>query len=111
MCVYVYIVVRVQKMKPNLPKLILPANQPELQTTISTTRHPNLLADPRKLTPSPSPSPIPQITDYDVDFDPDNVVIRGGDVDSGDGDSDDDEIMVVPGSRSITPNQEPKMGL
>ncbi|TMW49147.1 hypothetical protein DOY81_005779 [Sarcophaga bullata] len=56
--------VRVQKLKPNLPKLILPANiGVEYEA-------------PAVVTPSPTPSPIPRI-DYDVEVDPDNVVVRG----------------------------------
>ncbi|KAI8046614.1 hypothetical protein M5D96_002825 [Drosophila gunungcola] len=85
---------RVQKLKPNLPKLILPGN---------TEIERDLVAYNRSATPSPSPSPQPPV-DYDVEVDPDNMVIRGG------GDAFDPEIdpdnMVVPGSRSVTPNYD-----
>lgn len=61
-----YLVVRVQKLKPNLPKLILPPANIGMEYIA-----------PVSATPSPSPSPIPRI-DYDVEVDPDNMVIRGG---------------------------------
>lgn len=69
------VVVRVEKMKPQLPKLILPPGNmviPQIEKQIMMQ------------TSSPSPSPIPPDVDYDVEFDPDN--------------------MVIPGSRSTTPN-------
>ncbi|XP_044314654.1 tropomodulin isoform X1 [Drosophila rhopaloa] len=85
---------RVQKLKPNLPKLILPGNM-EIER--------DLVSYNRSATPSPSPSPQPPV-DYDVEVDPDNMVIRGG------GDAFDPEFdpdnMVVPGSRSVTPNYD-----
>ncbi|XP_037812301.1 tropomodulin isoform X2 [Lucilia sericata] len=59
-------IVRVQKLKPNLPKLILPPANIGMEYIAPPT-----------VTPSPSPSPIPRI-DYDVEVDPDNMVIRGG---------------------------------
>ncbi|KAI8119470.1 Tropomodulin [Lucilia cuprina] len=59
-------IVRVQKLKPNLPKLILPPANIGVEYIA-----------PPSVTPSPSPSPIPRI-DYDVEVDPDNMVIRGG---------------------------------
>lgn len=58
-------VVRIQKLKPNLPKLILPPANIGVEYIA-----------PPSITPSPSPSPIPRI-DYDVEVDPDNMVIRG----------------------------------
>ncbi|KAH8308009.1 hypothetical protein KR059_004269 [Drosophila kikkawai] len=85
---------RVQKLKPNLPKLILPGNM-EIER--------DLVAYHRSATPSPSPSPQPP-ADYEVEEDPDNMVIRGG------GEAFDPEFdpdnMVVPGSRSVTPNYD-----
>lgn len=87
-------VFRVQKLKPNLPKLILPSNM-EIERDLAPFGH--------SPSPSPSPSPQPPI-DYDVEVDPDNMVIRGG------GDAYDTEIdpdnMVVPGSRAVTPNYD-----
>ncbi|KAM7362129.1 tropomodulin isoform 6-T7 [Cochliomyia hominivorax] len=59
-------IVRVQKLKPNLPKLILPPANIGME-----------YITPVSATPSLSPSPIPRI-DYDVEVDPDNMVIRGG---------------------------------
>ncbi|KAH8384212.1 hypothetical protein KR200_002706 [Drosophila serrata] len=87
---------RVQKLKPNLPKLILPGNM-EIER--------DLVSYHRSATPSPSPSPSPQPrADYEVEEDPDNMVIRGG------GEAFDPEFdpdnMVVPGSRSVTPNYD-----
>ncbi|KAH8247290.1 hypothetical protein KR038_001637 [Drosophila bunnanda] len=87
---------RVQKLKPNLPKLILPGNM-EIER--------DLVSYHRSVTPSPSPSPSPQPRpDYEVEEDPDNMVIRGG------GEAFDPEFdpdnMVVPGSRSVTPNYD-----
>lgn len=87
-------VFRVQKLKPNLPKLILPSNM-EIERDLAPFGH--------SPSPSPSPSPQPPI-DYDVEVDPDNMVIRGG------GDAYETEIdpdnMVVPGSRAVTPNYD-----
>lgn len=60
-------VVRVQKIKPNLPKLILPPGNVGMEYV----RPP-----PSIITPSPSPSPIPR-AEYDVEIDPDNMVIPG----------------------------------
>lgn len=55
-----------QKIKPNLPKLILPPANVGMEYIA-----------PPSVSPSPSPSPIPHIVDYDVEVDPDNMVIRG----------------------------------
>lgn len=81
-------VVRVQKLKPNLPKLILPAN----------------MALPPASMSSPSSSlsrrQQPRI-EYDLEEDDDNVV--GGD--DFDPEIDPDNI-VVPGSRAVTPSSE-----
>ncbi|BFF93059.1 tropomodulin [Drosophila madeirensis] len=87
---------RVQKLKPQLPKLILPGNM-EIEREIHY---------PNSATPTPSPSPSPQPPpDYDVEVDPDNMVIRGGGGDAFDPEFDPDN-MVVPGSRSVTPNYD-----
>lgn len=91
-------VFRVQKLKPNLPKLILPGNMEIERELVSYHRS----ATP---TPSPSPSPQPPADDYDVEVDPDNMVIRGGGGDAFDPEFDPDN-MVVPGSRSVTPNYD-----
>lgn len=92
-------VFRVQKLKPNLPKLILPSNM-EIERELAPYGHRSPSLSP---SPSPSPSPQPPI-EYDVEVDPDNMVIRGG------GDAFDPEIdpdnMVVPGSRAVTPNYD-----
>ncbi|XP_013100850.2 tropomodulin isoform X2 [Stomoxys calcitrans] len=91
-------IVRVQKLKPNLPKLILPpGNQvmeyiapPSMELSPSPSPIPrvdyevevdpdNMVIRGSPITPSPSPSPSPQPPhDYDVEVDPDNMVIRGG---------------------------------
>lgn len=98
MCVYCvaynYIVFRVEKIKPHLPKLIMPANESTAMQQLYT----------RKASPSPSPSPSPQPRVYeDPDFDPDNVVIRGAVTDDED-DNDNarrrggaDDLFVKPG--------------
>nr|XP_032295362.1 tropomodulin isoform X9 [Drosophila virilis] len=87
---------RVQKLKPNLPKLILPSNM-EIERDLANSATPS---------PSPSPSPSPQPpADYDVEVDPDNMVIRGGGGDAFDPEIDPDN-MVVPGSRAVTPNYD-----
>ncbi|KAH8381391.1 hypothetical protein KR093_004100 [Drosophila rubida] len=90
---------RVQKLKPNLPKLILPSNM-EIERELGRSGYGSATPSP---SPSPSPSPQPP-ADYDVEIDPDNMVIRGG------GDAYDPEIdpdnMVVPGSRAVTPNYD-----
>ncbi|XP_062126183.1 tropomodulin isoform X2 [Drosophila sulfurigaster albostrigata] len=92
-------IVRVQKLKPNLPKLILPSNE-EIERELGRSGYGSATPSP---SPSPSPSPQPP-ADYDVEVDPDNMVIRGG------GDAYDPEIdpdnMVVPGSRAVTPNYD-----
>ncbi|XP_030371484.1 tropomodulin isoform X2 [Scaptodrosophila lebanonensis] len=122
---------RVQKTKPNLPKLILPGNM-EIErellhlgvSTPSPSPSPSpqppadydVEVDPDNMVirgrPSPSPSPSPQPpVDYDVEVDPDNMVIRGG---GGGGDAYDPEYdpefdpdnVVVPGSRAETPNYD-----
>lgn len=89
---------RVQKLKPNLPKLILPpANQgmeymapPTVELSPSPSPIPrvdydvevdpdNMVIRGSPITPSPSPSPSPQPRQgYEVEVDPDNMVIRGG---------------------------------
>lgn len=90
------VVVRVNKTKPNLPKLnIIEANEAMDENTYK-----NYVRQQQKLqqqndeilgilpltpsttppTPSPSPSPLPTLNnddEYDPEFDPDNVVIRG----------------------------------
>ncbi|XP_058978238.1 tropomodulin isoform X4 [Musca domestica] len=91
-------IVRVQKLKPNLPKLLLPpANQgmdyiapPSMELSPSPSPIPrveyevevdpdNMVVRGSPITPSPSPSPSPQPrADYEVEVDPDNMVIRGG---------------------------------
>lgn len=67
-------VFRRDKLKPNLPKLIIvPANEPLDEYELEDLRR---AAMPKMVSPSPTPSPIPG--EYlDPDFDPDNVVIRG----------------------------------
>ncbi|KAL9898414.1 tropomodulin isoform 3-T4 [Glossina fuscipes fuscipes] len=61
-------IVRVDKIKPNLPKLILPPGNIGMDyETLSSTL---------PITPSPTPSPIPRVA-YEVEEDPDNMVIRG----------------------------------
>lgn len=77
------LVVRLEKLKPKLPKLnIIPANDAQDESYQRTTRP---ISSP---TPTPSPSPSPQPPEYlDPEFDPDNVVIRGSVTD----DDDDDE--------------------
>ncbi|XP_032596663.1 tropomodulin isoform X2 [Drosophila grimshawi] len=88
---------RVQKIKPNLPKLILPSNM-EIERQLGRSATP---------TPSPSPSPSPQPpADYDVEVDPDNMVIRGGSGGVAYDPEFDPDNMVVPGSRAVTPNYD-----
>ncbi|XP_075148842.1 tropomodulin isoform X4 [Haematobia irritans] len=89
-------IVRVQKLKPNLPKLLMPpGNQgmqyiapPRMEISPSPSPIPrdeyevevdpdNMVTRGSPLTPSPSPSPQPR-HDYEVEVDPDNMVIRGG---------------------------------
>lgn len=66
-------VVRREKLKPNLPKLVVPSNEPLDEYELEDLRR---AARPKMISPSPTPSPIPG--EYlDPDFDPDNVVIRG----------------------------------
>lgn len=82
-------VVRVEKLKPNLPKLnIVPANAAMDPRDCIVQRRPRDVI--KMLTPSPSPSPVPP-EDFDPDFDPDNVVIRGAPSDDEDDDDDDDD--------------------
>ncbi|XP_012155137.1 tropomodulin isoform X6 [Ceratitis capitata] len=76
-------IIRVQKLKPNLPKLIVPANM-ELPTPST----------------SPTPSPHPRI-EFDLEEDDVNVV-GGVDFDP----EVDPDNMVVPGSRAVTPSSE-----
>nr|XP_036213149.1 tropomodulin isoform X4 [Bactrocera oleae]XP_036213150.1 tropomodulin isoform X4 [Bactrocera oleae]XP_036213151.1 tropomodulin isoform X4 [Bactrocera oleae] len=81
-------IVRVQKLKPNLPKLIVPAN---MELPPASTPSPSS---------SPSPSPQPRI-EFNLEEDADHVA--GGD----DFDPEiDPDNMVVPGSRAVTPNSE-----
>ncbi|XP_039947606.1 tropomodulin isoform X9 [Bactrocera tryoni] len=81
-------IVRVQKLKPNLPKLIVPAN---MELPPASTPSPSS---------SPSPSPQPRI-EFDLEEDADHVA--GGD----DFDPEiDPDNMVVPGSRAVTPSSE-----
>ncbi|XP_037920596.1 tropomodulin isoform X3 [Hermetia illucens] len=90
-------IVRVQKLKPNLPKLILPSNEEISPSELLNEQYKRLAVTP-SLSPSPSPTPSPQPPpDYDVEFDPDNAVIRGS-VDI------DEDNVVVSGRRSATPN-------
>lgn len=86
-------VVRVKKIKPNLPKLnIIAANEEIDPSTVVKRRRPTespfLTPTP---SPSPSPSPVPPNDDIETEFDPDNVVIRGSPSDTGD--EPDDEIQ------------------
>lgn len=78
------VVVRLEKLKPKLPKLnIIPANDAYDDDYIRLMRA-------NQPTPSltPSPSPSPQPAEYiDPDFDPDNMVIRGAPISD---DEDDD---------------------
>lgn len=79
-----YIVVRVDKLKPNLPKLLMPACNKELPAfDIELLRQENKqklqqLRHNNNQYLSPSPSPVPP-DDIDVEIDPDNVVVSGGD--------------------------------
>lgn len=79
-----YIVVRVDKVKPNLPKLLMPACNKELPAfDIELLRQQNkqkLQQQPRNNNQylSPSPSPVPP-DDLDVEIDPDNMVVSGSD--------------------------------
>lgn len=80
------LVVRVNKLKPNLPKLqIIAANEEITDVERNMDRSPY---------PSPSPSPSPLPMDYlDPEIDPDNMVIRGSVTDDDD-DNDDDNNNV-----------------
>ncbi len=71
------VVVRLEKLKPKLPKLnIIPANEAYDEDYIREMR---ANQPTPSLTPSPSPSPQP-VEYIDPDFDPDNMVIRGAPV-------------------------------
>lgn len=84
-------VVRIEKIKPYLPKLLMPAANSKFDVSDSKNMpriaydveyDPDNVATRREMTssPSPSPSPSPQPRrDYEVEVDPDNMVIRGGD--------------------------------
>ncbi|XP_055381501.1 tropomodulin isoform X3 [Condylostylus longicornis] len=93
-------IVRVEKLKPNLPKLILPAN-----IGVEPEPYMNQIKNIKRITPSPTPSPIPP-EDYDVEFDPDNVVVRG----SGGDYCDDDDDPRSNTSRSVTPYSNQRDG-
>lgn len=105
LCVYIaccdatanYIVFRLEKLKPKLPKLnIVPANEAIDPSCI--VRRPIMAASP---TPSPSPSPVPQ--EYiDPDFDPDNVVIRGAPTDDEEDDDDEDNRTDARGGNGMS---------
>lgn len=73
-CVSICVVVRLEKLKPKLPKLnIIPANEAYDEDYIRLMR-----ANQPSPSPSPTPSPSPQPVEYiDPDFDPDNMVIHG----------------------------------
>lgn len=66
---FLHVVVRIEKIKPILPKLnIIAANEEITDVMNESAMH--------YLTPSPSPSPQP-MDDIDPEIDPDNIVIRG----------------------------------
>lgn len=79
LCPFFHVVVRIEKIKPILPKLnIIAANEEITDIMDRSAMH--------YLTPSPSPSPQPM--DYiDPEIDPDNVVIRGSITDDEDNDA------------------------
>lgn len=81
-----YIVVRVSKQKPNLPKLNIIAANDALDDDYMDERT-NVLRPAMSLSPSPSPIPF---DDIDPEIDPDNVVVRGSYTDDDDDDDDDD---------------------
>lgn len=84
------VVVRLEKLKPKLPKLnIIPANEAYDEDYIRLMR---ANQPTPSLTPSPSPSPQP-VEYIDPDFDPDNMVIRGAPVTDDDEDNDEDDDM------------------
>ncbi|XP_055906654.1 tropomodulin isoform X1 [Eupeodes corollae] len=94
-------IVRVQKLKPKLPLLILPEGNVELPASEIDRR----FAMSSSPSPSPSPSPQPR-PDYDVEIDPDNIVVRGGDVvsdDDVDDDVDGDENILTSSSSPQEP--------
>lgn len=66
-------VVRVNKVRETMPKLILPANDALDDDELEELRQ-SMKRVPLSL--SPSPSPIPP-DDIETEIDPDNVVIRG----------------------------------
>lgn len=83
-CPSLYIVVRIDKLKPNLPKLLMLAGNKELpEFDIELLRQQNkekiaqLISNSKQFL-SPSPSPVPP-DDFDVEIDPDNMVVSGGD--------------------------------
>lgn len=78
-------VVRIQKLRGTMPKLILPANDALDDDELQELRKPIQRRAPISL--SPSPSPIPP-DDIDPEIDPDNVVVRGTYTDDDDDDDD-----------------------
>ncbi|KAL5282880.1 TMOD1 family protein [Megaselia abdita] len=77
-------IVRVDKLKPNLPKLLMPAcnkELPAIDIEILRQQNKQKLQQQRRNNQylSPSPSPVPPDDDIDVEIDPDNMVVSGGD--------------------------------
>lgn len=85
--VSICVVVRLEKLKPKLPKLnIIPANDAYDDDYIRSMR---ANQPTPSLTPSPSPSPQP-VEYIDPDFDPDNMVIRGAPISDDEDDGEED---------------------
>ncbi|XP_067617124.1 tropomodulin-like isoform X4 [Eurosta solidaginis] len=77
-------IVRVQKLKPNLPKLILPGNKELIRPLKSLSTQPRIEFDLEE--DDDEADNLMRGVDFDPEIDPDN--------------------MVVPGSRAVTPNSE-----